>query len=99
MNSTLVKIVVRDVQNTPPKFIGPMAVEISEETPINSLILSLQAVDGDTEFPRKVQYNIVTSKITRRSFCYEFFIATCCRSNELLLVGRKNGGHPGGGPT
>ncbi|RWS21315.1 cadherin-87A-like protein, partial [Leptotrombidium deliense] len=47
-NATLnVEIIVRDVQNKPPVFIGSTTAIIAEDLPIASFVLRVKAIDGD----------------------------------------------------
>lgn len=63
MNSTTsVEIKVEDIQNTPPKFIGSLTGVVQEDAPINTLVMTVQAKDGDRGMPRKVVYELITSK-------------------------------------
>lgn len=52
---------VLDVQNTPPVFQGSLATIISEDSPIGTLVLTLQARDGDKGAPRKIVYDIISN--------------------------------------
>lgn len=61
-NTTLVNITVGDVQNTPPKFYGDLKAEVYEDVPINTLIMTVHAEDGDRQMPRKIVYELVNSK-------------------------------------
>lgn len=60
-SSTLFNIDIGDVQNTPPKFIGKLNAEISEDAPINTLVMTVHAEDGDRGEPRKIVYELVNS--------------------------------------
>lgn len=51
-----------DVQNTPPIFIGPLNAEVSEDAPINTLVLTVHAEDGDRGMPRSVLYELINSR-------------------------------------
>lgn len=50
------------MQDTPPKFIGSLTAEIGEDAPINTLVMTVHAEDGDRGAPRKIVYEIVNSK-------------------------------------
>lgn len=52
---------VEDVQNTPPVFIGSLAGVVHEDAPIGTLIMTVQARDGDRGRPRKITYQLVTN--------------------------------------
>lgn len=60
-SSTSMEVRVLDVQNSPPVFHGSLATIISEDSPIGTLVLTLQARDGDKGAPRKVVYDIVSN--------------------------------------
>ncbi|KAK9728307.1 Cadherin domain [Popillia japonica] len=60
-NTTLVNITVGDVQNTPPKFYGDLKAEVYEDVPINTLIMTVHAEDGDRQMPRKIVYELVNN--------------------------------------
>lgn len=57
------EIHVKDVQNTAPVFQGSLASVISEDSPIGTLVMTIQARDGDRGQPRKIYYELVTSKL------------------------------------
>lgn len=59
--STSMEVRVLDVQNSPPVFHGSLATIISEDSPIGTLVLTLQARDGDKGAPRKIVYDIVSN--------------------------------------
>jgi hypothetical protein len=59
--TTSVEVRVVDVQNTPPVFQGSLATIISENSTIGTLVLALQARDGDKGAPRKIVYDIVSN--------------------------------------
>ncbi|XP_017767839.1 PREDICTED: cadherin-87A isoform X2 [Nicrophorus vespilloides] len=62
LNSTVkVNVNVEDVQDTPPKFIGELEAQIYENASINTLVLTLHAVDGDRQHPRKIHYELVNN--------------------------------------
>ncbi|XP_053671726.1 cadherin-87A [Anopheles nili] len=52
---------VRDVQNAPPVFQGSLAAVINEDSPIGTLVMVIQARDGDRGQPRKIVYELVTN--------------------------------------
>ncbi|XP_045467864.1 cadherin-87A isoform X2 [Harmonia axyridis] len=54
-------IKVSDIQDTPPHFKGSLMAEVSENTPINTLVMTLSAEDGDKGVPRKVVYEMVSN--------------------------------------
>ncbi|KAK7790843.1 hypothetical protein R5R35_010718 [Gryllus longicercus] len=54
---------VEDVQNTPPVFIGSLAGVVHEDAPIGTLIMTVQARDGDRGKPRKITYQLVTNPL------------------------------------
>lgn len=60
-SSTSMEVRVLDVQNSPPVFHGSLATIISEDSPIGTLVLTLQARDGDKGAPRKIVYDIVSN--------------------------------------
>uniref|UniRef100_A0A182QKL0 Cadherin domain-containing protein n=1 Tax=Anopheles farauti TaxID=69004 RepID=A0A182QKL0_9DIPT len=55
------EIHVRDVQNAPPVFQGSLAAVINEDSPIGTLVMLIQARDGDRGQPRKIVYELVTN--------------------------------------
>ncbi|KAF5276236.1 hypothetical protein FQR65_LT04041 [Abscondita terminalis] len=62
LNSTTpVVISVVDVQDTPPRFLGLKNVAIDEDVPINSLVLTVYAEDGDRGAPRRIIYELVNN--------------------------------------
>lgn len=69
--NTGLEIRVNDVQNTPPIFQGSLAAVIDEDAPIGTLVMTIQARDGDRGQPRKIAYDLITSKclINRTKFC------------------------------
>lgn len=62
MSKTGVEIRVRDVQDRPPVFQGSLAAVIDEDSPIGTLVLTIQAKDGDYGQPRKIVFDLLTSK-------------------------------------
>lgn len=50
-----------DVQNSPPVFQGSLATIISEDSPIGTLVMTLQARDGDKGAPRKIFYDLISN--------------------------------------
>lgn len=56
-----IEVRVVDVQNTPPVFQGSLATIINEDSPIGTLVLTLQARDGDKGSPRKIVYDIISN--------------------------------------
>ena len=62
-NSTApLEIHVKDVQNSPPVFQGSLAAVIDEDSEIGTLVMTIHARDGDRGQPRKIVYELVTSK-------------------------------------
>jgi hypothetical protein len=61
-SSAAVEIRVRDEQNRPPVFEGSLAGVVDEDAEIGTLVLTVHARDGDTGRPRKVTYELLTSK-------------------------------------
>jgi hypothetical protein len=59
--TTNVEVRVIDVQNSPPVFQGSLATIISENSTIGTLVLTLQARDGDKGAPRKIVYDLVSN--------------------------------------
>lgn len=53
---------VKDVQDKPPVFQGSLSTVIDEDSPINTLVLTVHARDGDTGEPRKIVYDLLSSK-------------------------------------
>ncbi|XP_044756698.1 cadherin-87A [Coccinella septempunctata] len=54
-------IKVSDIQDTPPHFKGSLMAEVAENAPINTLVMTLSAEDGDKGVPRKVVYEMVNN--------------------------------------
>lgn len=61
--STNAIIRVEDVQNSPPLFQGSLATIISEDSPIGTLVLTIQARDGDRGSPRKIVYDLISNPL------------------------------------
>lgn len=59
---------VKDVQDKPPVFQGSLSTVIDEDSPINTLVLTVHARDGDTGEPRKIVYDLLTSRIGNWGF-------------------------------
>ncbi|XP_037922792.1 cadherin-87A [Hermetia illucens] len=59
--ATSFEVRVKDVQNSPPVFQGSLAAVIEENSPIGTLVLKVQARDGDTGEPRKIVYELLTN--------------------------------------
>lgn len=57
------EIRIKDVQNRPPIFQGSLAAVINEDSPIGTLVMTIQAKDGDHGQPRKIVYDLLTSKL------------------------------------
>lgn len=53
---------VGDIQNTAPVFLGSLTGVIQEDDPIGTLVMTVQARDGDRGDPRKIHYELLTSK-------------------------------------
>lgn len=53
---------VKDIQDKPPVFLEYKSNVIDEDSPINTLVLKIQARDGDTGEPRKIVYDLLTSE-------------------------------------
>ena len=60
--ATDVEIRVKDVQNSPPVFMGSLAAVINEDSPIGTLVMTIQARDGDKGQPRRISYELINSK-------------------------------------
>ncbi|XP_055857461.1 cadherin-87A isoform X2 [Episyrphus balteatus] len=52
---------VKDIQDKPPVFQGSLSTVIDEDSPIGTLVLKIQARDGDTGEPRKIVYDLLTN--------------------------------------
>jgi hypothetical protein len=61
-STTSLEIHVKDVQNSPPVFQGSLAAVIDEDSPIGTLVMTVRARDGDRGQPRKIVYELMTSK-------------------------------------
>lgn len=53
---------MKDVQNRPPVFQGSLAAVINEDSSIGTLVMTIHAKDGDHGQPRKIVYDLLTSK-------------------------------------
>lgn len=68
------EISVKDVQNRPPVFQGSLAAVIDEDSSIGKLVMTIQAKDGDHGQPRKIVYDLLSSKMNKINSClYEIF--------------------------
>ncbi|XP_071526000.1 cadherin-87A [Panulirus ornatus] len=63
MSSVGVVVRVRDVQNSPPIFSGSLTGIVTEDDPIGSLVMTLQAADGDTGAPRPIRYQLINNPL------------------------------------
>ncbi|RXG60027.1 Protocadherin-16 [Armadillidium vulgare] len=63
IGKTPLTIHVKDVQNTPPIFHGSKTGIISEDAPIGSLVMVLQAEDGDVGDPRSIMYELTKNPL------------------------------------
>ncbi|XP_050430558.1 cadherin-87A [Adelges cooleyi] len=50
---------VKDVQNTPPSFHGSLTSVISEDVPVGTRVLTVNAKDGDRGEPRNIVYDLI----------------------------------------
>jgi len=57
-----------DVQNTPPVFLSSLTGVVSEDAEIDTVVLTAQARDGDRGDPRRIVYELVTSKYIHSKF-------------------------------
>ncbi|XP_076275389.1 cadherin 87A isoform X2 [Rhynchophorus ferrugineus] len=58
-STTNVTVKVGDVQDTPPHFLTNLTAEILESAPINTLVFTARAEDGDRGNPRPIVYELV----------------------------------------
>lgn len=72
-STTNLEIRVKDVQNSPPIFQGSLAAVISEDSPIGTLVMTIQARDGDRGQPRKIFYELITSEFKFNYFRQQTF--------------------------
>ncbi|CAL8113890.1 unnamed protein product [Orchesella dallaii] len=56
-----VLIRIKDVQNTPPLFTGAMAGRVMEDSPVGTLVMVIQARDGDLGKPREVRLSLLSN--------------------------------------
>lgn len=56
------EIRVTDFQNRPPIFQGSLASVIDEDSPVGTLVMTIQAKDGDHGQPRKIVYDLLSSE-------------------------------------
>jgi len=61
--TTGLEVKVVDVQNTGPVFLGSLTGVIQEDDPIGTLVMTVQARDGDRGQPRKIHYELVTNPL------------------------------------
>lgn len=54
----------------PPIFLGSLTTVISEDIPIGTHILTVNAKDGDRGEPRNIIYDLIQSKSTRLKFFF-----------------------------
>ncbi|XP_072154327.1 cadherin-87A isoform X2 [Bemisia tabaci] len=57
--SASIEITVGDVQDTPPVFVGSLTGVVREDAPIGTLVMTVQARDGDKGQPRPVVYDLI----------------------------------------
>lgn len=63
VSKTNVDIRVGDVQNSPPVFSNEsFAGEVLENVPIGSVVLRVEAKDGDFAQPRSIYYDLLSSE-------------------------------------
>jgi len=69
---------VADIQNSPPEFLDSLTGVVREDDPIGTLVMTVKARDGDRGMPRKMIYELVTSKYSifflflSKSYKYKF---------------------------
>lgn len=61
VTKTGLEVRVVDIQNTPPVFQGSLAAVVDEDSPIGTLVMTIQAKDGDHGQPRKILYDLISS--------------------------------------
>uniref|UniRef100_A0A1B6L3B2 Cadherin domain-containing protein n=1 Tax=Graphocephala atropunctata TaxID=36148 RepID=A0A1B6L3B2_9HEMI len=61
--TTSLEVKVGDIQNTSPVFLGSLTGVIEEDDPIGTLVMTVQARDGDRGQPRKIYYELVTNPL------------------------------------
>lgn len=84
-STTSMEIKVEDVQNTPPKFIGSLTGVVQEDAPINTLVMTVQAKDGDRGMPRKVVYELKTSMYIPISF-FSYYSQLTIHLSPILIL-------------
>lgn len=52
------------MQNTPPIFTGAMAGRVMEDSPVGTLVMVIQARDGDLGKPREVKLSLLSSELS-----------------------------------
>lgn len=62
ISNASLEIRVKDIQNSPPVFQGSLAAIIDEDSPIGTLVMTVVARDGDRGQPRKIIYDLISSK-------------------------------------
>lgn len=60
--TTVLEVRVADIQNTPPVFVNSFAGVVEENADIGTLVMTVEAKDGDTGQPRSIEYELVTSE-------------------------------------
>jgi len=57
-----VLIRIKDVQNTPPVFTGALSGRVMEDSTVGTLVMVIQARDGDLGNPRDIELSLLSSK-------------------------------------
>lgn len=65
---------MRDVQDRRPVFQGALAAVINEDSPIGTLVMTVHARDGDHGQPRKIVYDLLSSKRFERIEIFVLFL-------------------------
>ena len=85
--TTGVEIKVADIQNSPPEFLDSLTGVVREDDPIGTLVMTVKARDGDRGMPRKMIYELVTSKYSifflflSKSYKYKFVFPSELKPN------------------
>ena len=76
-----------DIQNSPPEFLDSLTGVVREDDPIGTLVMTVKARDGDRGMPRKMIYELVTSKYSifflflSKSYKYKFVFPSELKPN------------------
>lgn len=61
----------------PPIFLGSLTTVISEDIPVGTHILTVNAKDGDRGEPRNIIYDLIQSKLFKLKFIFKCTLLLC----------------------